>query len=133
MPKFVNNCPICGDKIIVTRFYCPECQASVEGSFEVAEDPFGRLTAEQRTFLLTFVRSEGRLNRMEEILGFSYPTLKNRLNELILALGYEPEKESPKVISTSQRQQVLADLAEGRIDSAQALRYLKGEEPFDLI
>ena len=44
-------------------------------------------------FLLTFVRCEGKLNRMEEEMKLSYPTLRNRLNEIVRALGYEPGKE----------------------------------------
>ena len=84
-------------------------------------------------FLLTFVRSEGRLNRMEEILGLSYPTLKNRLNDVIMALGFQPEKEARFKLSDSQRQKILDDLENGRIDSNQALRYLQGEDEFNLI
>ena len=82
--------------------------------------------------MLTFVRCEGKLNRMEEILGLSYPTLKNRLNDVILALGFQPEKESPFKLSAIQRQQILEDLEAGRIDTDQALRYLQGEDKFIL-
>jgi len=70
---------------------------------------------------------------MEEILGLSYPTLKNRLNDVIMALGFQPEKEIQFKLSDSQRQQVLDDLENGRIDSTQALRYLQGEDEFNLV
>jgi hypothetical protein len=133
MNQLPNNCPLCQGKVVVTRFYCPGCQTSVEGSFIPQQSPFQNLTQEQMNFLLTFVRSEGRLNRMEEILGLSYPTLKNRLNDLITALGFQPEKEIRIKLSDSQRQQVLDDLENGRIDSNQALRYLQGEDEFNLI
>lgn len=133
MNQLPNNCPLCQGKVVVTRFYCPDCQTSVEGSFIPQQSPFQNLTQEQMNFLLTFVRSEGRLNRMEEILGLSYPTLKNRLNDLITALGFQPEKEIRIKLSDSQRQQVLDDLENGRIDSNQALRYLQGEDEFNLI
>ena len=69
---------------------------------------------------------------MEEILGLSYPTLKNRLNELITALGMEPERPTQTKLTASQRQNILDDLEAGRIDSNQALRYLQGEEEFNL-
>jgi hypothetical protein len=133
MNKLPKNCPICQGSVIVTRFFCPNCQTSVEGSFEPQSDLLQNLTHEQVNFLLTFVRSEGRLNRMEEILGLSYPTLKNRLNDVIMALGFQPEKEVPFKLSDSQRQQVLDDLENGQIDSTQALRYLQGEDEFNLI
>jgi len=101
----------------------------IEGSFVLPVDPFSRLSEDQRHFMLTFVRAEGRLNRMEEILGMSYPTLKNRLNELITTLGFQAELYSKKP-NAAERQAILDDLEAGRIDSDQALRYLQGDEPF---
>ncbi len=133
MNQLPKKCPICQGNVIITRFFCPDCQTSVEGSFFLQQSPFQNLNQEQMNFLLTFVRSEGRLNRMEEILGLSYPTLKNRLNDVIMALGFQPEKEIQFKLSDSQRQQVLDDLENGRIDSTQALRYLQGEDEFNLV
>lgn len=133
MNQLPKKCPICQGNVIITRFFCPDCQTSVEGSFILQQSPFQNLNQEQMNFLLTFVRSEGRLNRMEEILGLSYPTLKNRLNDVIMALGFQPEKEIQFKLSDSQRQQVLDDLENGRIDSTQALRYLQGEDEFNLV
>ena len=130
MPKFSPKCPICGEQVTVIRFYCPSCDTRVDGNFEIQTDPFSSLTPEQTNFLLAFVRAEGRLNRLEEILGISYPTLKNRLNEVIRALGYEPDQEKPRVIAPSERMAILEDLENGRITHDQALRYLRGEEPF---
>ncbi|MEL7625578.1 MAG: DUF2089 domain-containing protein [Anaerolineaceae bacterium] len=132
MNQLPKNCPICRGSIVVTRFFCPDCQTSVEGNFIPQQSRFQNLTTDQMNFMLTFVRSEGRLNRMEEILGLSYPTLKNRLNELIMALGFQPEKEVRTKLNDSQRQQVLDELENGRIDSNQALRYLQGEDEFNL-
>ena len=133
MNQLPKKCPICQGETIITRFFCPDCQTSVEGSFVAQQSPFQNLTADQMNFLLTFVRSEGRLNRMEEILGLSYPTLKNRLNDVIMALGFQPEKEVRFKLNDSQRQQILDDLENGRIDSNQALRSLQGEDEFNLI
>ncbi len=133
MNQLPKKCPICQGNVIVTRFFCPDCQTSVEGSFVPQQSAFQDLTPEQMNFLLTFIRSEGRLNRMEEILGLSYPTLKNRLNDVIKALGFQPEKDVRFKLSDSQRQQILDDLENGRIDSTQALRYLQGEDEFNLI
>jgi hypothetical protein len=50
-----------------------------------------------------------------------------------MALGFQPEKEVRIKLTDSQRQQVLDDLENGRIDSDQALRYLQGEDEFNLI
>ncbi len=128
--EFTNTCPpICQSKVRITRYHCDSCQTTIEGSFVLPVDPFSRLSEDQRHFMLTFVRAEGRLNRMEEILGMSYPTLKNRLNELITTLGFQAELYSKKP-NAAERQAILDDLEAGRIDSDQALRYLQGDEPF---
>lgn len=133
MKALPKTCPICeGKNLIVKKFYCPDCQSSIEGDFIPGRNALQGLSEEQMNFMLTFVRCEGKLNRMEEILGLSYPTLKNRLNDVILALGFQPEKESPFKLSASQRQQILEDLEAGRIDADQALRYLQGEDKFIL-
>ena len=130
MNQLPEKCPICQGNVTVTRFYCPDCQTSVEGNFAAQQSPFHNLTADQMNFLLTFVRSEGRLNRMEEILGLSYPTIKNRLANLIEVLGSIPGEILSKPTET-QRRQILDDIEAGRINVNQALRYLNGEDKYE--
>jgi hypothetical protein len=79
-------------------------------------------------FIFTFVRSEGKINRMEQELGVSYPTIRNRLNEVIRALGYEPGREEPVEITQERRNSILEDLSAGRITADEATRLLRGEE-----
>ena len=83
-----SRSPFTGGEIIVTRFYCPESDSSVEGQFAVA-NPFAQLSQEQLEFVELFVRSEGRISRMEGELELSYPTIRSRLKEIIGALGYD--------------------------------------------
>jgi hypothetical protein len=133
MNKMINKCPVCGADLAVTRLYCVSCNTSIEGHFVPEHTPFGHLTPEQMQFLLTFVRCEGKLNRMEEEMKLSYPTLRNRLNEIVRALGYEPGKEDlTPTLSAEDRRQILEDLDSGKIswEGAQAkLRGEKYEEP----
>jgi hypothetical protein len=79
-------------------------------------------------FIFTFVRCEGRINRMEQELGVSYPTIRNRLNEVIRALGYEPGREEPIEVTQERRNGILADLSAGKITAEEATRLLRGEE-----
>jgi hypothetical protein len=80
-------------------------------------------------FLLTFVRCEGKLNRMEEEMKLSYPTLRNRLNEIVRALGYEPGKEDlTPSLSAEDRRQILEDLDQGKITWEDAQARLRGEK-----
>jgi hypothetical protein len=79
-------------------------------------------------FIFTFVRCEGKINRMEQELGVSYPTIRNRLHEVIRALGFEPGKEESIEISDEKRRTILEDLDAGRISADAAMRILRGEE-----
>jgi hypothetical protein len=74
------------------------------------------------------VRCEGKINRMEQELGVSYPTIRNRLNEVIRALGYEPGREEPVEITQERRNSILEDLSAGKITAEEATRLLRGEE-----
>jgi hypothetical protein len=74
------------------------------------------------------VRCEGKINRVEQELGVSYPTIRNRLNEVIRALGYEPGKDEPVEITQDKRNSILEDLSAGKINAEEATRLLRGEE-----
>jgi len=89
---------------------------------------FSNLSPQQMEFVFTFVRCEGKINRMEQELGLSYPTIRNRLHEVIRALGYEPGKDEPIEIGADKRSEILADLDAGKISAEDAMRILRGEE-----
>jgi hypothetical protein len=88
--KLPNKCPFCGGELMVTELHCPQCDTTINGEFSLSPDPFLQLSEEQLSFVLTFIRCEGRFNRMEKELNLSYPTLRNRLNDVVRALGYTP-------------------------------------------
>ncbi len=136
-------CPFCGGELYVTHFYCRECDAHMEGRFisgvfadlkpeqlAFIEHFVSRLNPEQLTFIETFVRCEGKINRMEGELGLSYPTIRNRLNEVIRKLGYEPDIDEPLPfgISEEKRLSILEELDAGRISAEEAMRLLQENE-----
>ena len=86
-----TKCPLCGGEVAVTRLHCRDCDTTFDGRFIFGS--FSRLTPEQLGFLETFIRCEGKIKRMEDEIGLSYPTIRNRLHEIIRALGYEPGGE----------------------------------------
>jgi hypothetical protein len=106
--------------------HCSSCDTSIEGNF--ASGQFPNLTPEQLEFIFTFVRCEGKINRVEQELGVSYPTIRNRLNEVIRTLGFEPGREEPPVITQERRNNILEDLSAGKINAEEATRLLRGEE-----
>ena len=121
-----TRCPVCRSELTVTRLHCPSCDTSIEGQF--TGGPFAHLTAEHLDFIVTFVRCEGKINRMEQELGLSYPTIRNRLHEVIRALGFEPGKDEVLEVSPEKRSNVLEDLEAGKISPDEAMRLLRGEE-----
>ncbi|HEX9617174.1 MAG TPA: DUF2089 domain-containing protein [Anaerolineales bacterium] len=126
MQTLPSKCPLCGGEVIVTRIHCQVCDSTIEGRFVAG--PFERLTAEQLSFVETFVRCEGKINRMEDEIGLSYPTIRNRLHEIIRALGYEPGGEEPAPrISDEERRKILENLEQGQISYQEAMRMLEGE------
>lgn len=120
--------PFDGGEIVVTRFYCPGSDTSVEGRFAVVS-PFPQLSPEQLHFVETFLRCEGKLSRMEGELNLSYPTLRSRLHDIIRALGYEPGREEPvAAVSEEQRRSILDELDAGHISFDDAMAQLQGGE-----
>ena len=129
MNPILTYCPVCHGDLEVTRLYCSHCDTTVEGHFLGSNNPFSQLTSEQVQFVLTFVRCEGRFNRMEDEMNLSYPTIRNRLYDVIRALGYEPGKEeTPVRLSADERKRILDDLDRGEITLEQAKRLLQGLE-----
>ncbi len=127
MKQLPASSPFDDGEIIVTRYYCPGSDITVEGRFAVSA-PFAQLTGEQLQFVETFVKCEGKLSRMEGELGISYPTIRNRLHEVIRALGFEPGKETSEPVNEVDRTEILAALDNGEITFEEAMSRLQGEE-----
>ncbi len=129
MNPMLEKCPVCQGDLLVTRIYCPHCDTTIEGHFQPETNPFAALNVEQMQFLLTFIRCEGRFNRMEEEMSLSYPTLRNRFNDILHVLGYEPgREETPARLSSDDRMRILDLLAQGQISPEEAQSRLLGKK-----
>ena len=124
MYPVIGKCPVCGDTLSVARLHCRGCDSALEGQFSLGR--FYQLTPEQLAFVETFIRCEGKLTRLQDDLGISYPTARSRLTEVIRALGYEVH-EAAEPVSDDERKTILQRLAEGEISSEQAVELLKGK------
>ena len=87
MNPILSICPVCQGRLTVTKLQCRNCDTSIDGYFDTGR--LGRLSVEQISFVETFIRCEGKLNRMEKELGLSYPTLRSRLTDVIRQMGFE--------------------------------------------
>lgn len=74
-------CPSCRERLKVRSLKCENCQTEVSGSYELPA--LALLSPEDQEFILSFVRHSGSLKEMSAQLGFSYPTVRNMLNEII--------------------------------------------------
>ena len=120
MARMVANCPSCDGALEVRRLECPVCGVAVEGHFE--SGPIARLTRDQLAFVETFLRCRGKIKDVEAEMGISYPTVVGRLNEVLVAMGFEAG-EDPK--DAERRQSVLDDLSAGRISATEAANRLR--------
>lgn len=150
MIQLPEYCPFCNANITAVKQYsCNSCGTTFDGHFALREatHPLTRLSTPQLDFVLAFVRCEGKLNRLEAELGVSYPTVRNRLNEVITALGGEPQVQSeaegvvqspdnasPPVSEADEpanpvrtRKQILDDLAAGKLSPEEAMRLLRSQ------
>lgn len=115
-----TECPVCHDNLLVTRLVCRNCGTALEGRFSLGR--LFQLTTEQRHFVEVFIRCEGKLNRVQEELGLSYPTVRNRLDEVISAMGYQVKAKARG--ETGDREDVLQRLARQEITAEEALELL---------
>ena len=121
-----GQCPVCQGRLIVNRLQCPDCDTTIEGRFSLGR--LALLSAEQLEFVEVFLRCDGKIKRVEEELGVSYPTVRNRLNEIIVSMGYDlPGSEQSEHLSPEARRRVLDDLAAGLISAEDAVELLQGE------
>lgn len=64
---------------------CPGCDTYIEGTYSLPV--MMQLSAADQQFVLDFVKSSGSLKEMAQKLGMSYPTVRNRLDDIISQLG----------------------------------------------
>jgi hypothetical protein len=117
--EILGACPVCEGKLKITRFSCSECGTEISGNFEIPQ--FGRLSEEQMKFLKVFLSGRGNLKEVEKHMGISYPTIRNRLDELLAVLGLESGGfEAPQ-----NKRDVLDALERGELTAAEAAERLR--------
>jgi len=117
--SLVTRCPNCGHKMDVVALRCPVCGTGVTGQFVL--DEFFKLSEEQMSFVKTFLKHKGNLSEVQKELDISYPTARNRLDEIVRTLGYDVDDEDRE-----SEKEVLEKLKNGEIDVSSAISMLKG-------
>jgi len=111
-------------RVEVDRVRLADTGVVIEGPFNLP--PLARLAAEDQVFVAAFVRCHGSIKQMEKYFGVSYPTIKNRLNEIGSQLTFVEIEQGPDAATPPPtRGDVLDRLSRGEVTVAQALEQLK--------
>ncbi len=81
MKQLPISCPSCGGSLAVKRLRCERCETEVEGSY--ALPALASLAPEDQEFVVEFVEASGSLKEVARLFDVSYPTVRNRLDEII--------------------------------------------------
>ncbi len=115
-PQFVSTCPGCQQALRVTRLSCGRCGIQLEGQFPIP--PLLRLSADDLAFVLAFVRASGSLKALASARKQSYPTIRNRLDDIIAKLGeHERDVDGARhaILDALERGELTADEAAQRL------------------
>jgi hypothetical protein len=81
MKKLPTTCPACSSPLQIKNLICRECDTGIHGQFELPV--LASLSPDDQAFILDFLKSSGSLKEMAKLLRLSYPTVRNRLDEII--------------------------------------------------
>ncbi len=80
-PRLPIHCPSCQNALSVSRLSCPNCTTDVSGTFQLPV--LLQISEEDQQFILQFLLSSGSLKEMAVQMGKSYPTVRNKLDDII--------------------------------------------------
>ena len=119
MHPLITRDPVSGEELIVTRLECPESGITIEGRFSLGW--IGRLTREQLDFVELMVKYRGNIQKLAAEMNIAYNTARNRLDDIVTALGGTPEYDG-----RVDRRTVLDKLAAKEISVEEAMKLLRG-------
>ena len=82
LPK---SCPACSSTLRVHALCCRDCGTKIEGDYVLPS--LLRLSEDDQSFVVDFVLCSGSLKEMAAKMGLSYPSVRNRLDDVIAELG----------------------------------------------
>ena len=128
MQNMFNQCPACGGQLIITECQCTQCQLQMRGEFHLGQ--LSALSEDELPFIQVFLSARGNLSEVERILGISYPTIRNKLDEINEILQQNIGTESLQIpeeiglnkkTSGDSRKEILQKVADREISPADAV------------
>ena len=110
-------CPSCGATLVVVKLECSACGTEVSGKYDLC--PTCRLEGESAQLLELFLDARGNLKQVQRLLGVSYPTVRQRMEEMFRQMEEPPRTADPM--------SVLRKVRRGELDVDAAERLLRGD------
>jgi hypothetical protein len=104
----------------------------MRGDFQ--QGPLSSLSEDALNFVKVFLSARGNLTEVERVLGISYPTIRNKLDEINSVLSRTVSEPSDKkaINDTTNknnieenRKTILQKVADGHLSAAEAVKQLK--------
>ena len=132
-----HQCPVCQNRLQITKVQCDKCETVIEGKFKQCD--FCLLPKEDLAFVRTFIQCRGNIKDVEKELNISYPTVRSKLDNVIDKLGLKvdradrtedkqierPEDPERQALFQSAKDDILARLSKGELTAAEATRLIK--------
>ena len=116
MARLPSQCPSCSSPLGVAQLRCTSCDIRLEGDFQLPA--VAQLPEDDLLFVQEFVMASGSLKAMAQIRNLSYPTLRNRLDDIIAKLKSMPDADA-------RRREILDAIATGAMSVKDAVSRLK--------
>ena len=81
MKKLPSCCPSCEFPLSVSQLSCTNCETSITGNYSLPI--ILQLSTDDQQFIFEFILSSGSLKTMASSMKKSYPTVRNKLDEII--------------------------------------------------
>ncbi|HLS10863.1 MAG TPA: DUF2089 family protein [Flavobacteriaceae bacterium] len=81
MKKLPVVCPSCEKTLMVSQLSCSNCDTVISGSYSLPI--LLQLSPEDQDFIFEFFLLSGSLKDIAKKIGKSYPTVRNRLDDII--------------------------------------------------
>jgi hypothetical protein len=89
--KIPIHCPSCSGQLQVRNLDCPGCHTRVEGIFSLPL--LVSLSDDDQHFIIEFVKNSGSLKEMSKHLKLSYPSVRNKLDDIIANIQQLEKKD----------------------------------------
>jgi hypothetical protein len=84
-----SDCPICGNKLSISKLTCPKCNTEISGKFTPCKFALWMINA---AFSGGFFKEPGNIKEVERFYRYPIRLLKDCLMSFCIAFGEEEEK-----------------------------------------